>query len=95
MSGYTDQEIAGWNSHRARQRAPYVSADRPTPPYELRRKSRRERTPHNKAIHDFALAMEAAEKPRSILKKRFGYNDKQIGSLTLAYNRRRRAKRPA
>ena len=86
MSKYTRQQVSAWNSHRERQRRPYKKPI----PYELRRASRRERTPHDKAIHDFAIAMEAAEKPRAILKKRFGYNDRQIGSLVLAYNRKRR-----
>lgn len=49
-------------------------------------------TPHNEAIRDFAHAMDAAEKPRAILKKRFGYNDRQIGSLALAYSRRRKGR---
>jgi len=93
MSKYTRQQVAGWNSHREWHRRPYVPASRPTPPpYYLRRASRRERTAHDQAVSDFALAMQAAEKPRAILKKRFGYNDKQIGSLALAFNRRQRRK---
>jgi hypothetical protein len=87
MSIYTRQQIAGFNSHRERHRRPYVPASRPTPP------ARRPLTPHNAAIRDFSIAMDAAEKPRAILKKRFGYNDRQIGTLTLMYRRRMKKRR--
>lgn len=84
-----EAEAAGWNKHRERHRAPVVA---PTP-FALRRASRHEQSPHNTAIRDFALAMMVAEKPRATLKKRFGYNDKQIGSLALAYMQKMRKRR--
>lgn len=43
-------EIAAWNGHRAEHRTPIGQ-----PSYELRRKSRREQTPHNSETWDFVL----------------------------------------
>ena len=77
-------EIAAWNSHRARQRAPIGQ-----PPFELRRKSRREQTPHNAAIVGFTTAINEAEKHRRVLKRRFGYTNSQIGTMAMNYNRRK------
>jgi hypothetical protein len=78
-------EIAAWNSHRSAQRAPIGQ-----PPYELRRKSRREQTPHNAAVAGFAVAIDEAEKHRRTLKRRFGYTDKQIGTMAMIHNSRKR-----
>ena len=77
-------EIAAWNSHRARQRAPIGQ-----PPFALRRKSRREQTPHNAAVAGFSVAINEAEKHRRVLKRRFGYTDPQIGTMAMNYNRRK------
>jgi hypothetical protein len=41
-------------------------------------------TPVVKTIRNFALAMQEAEKHRSILKARYGFDDKQIGTLATA-----------
>ena len=80
MSKYTRQEVAGFNSHRERHRRPYVPASRPTPPVPRGRTF----TPVVKTIRNFALAMQEAEKHRSILKARYGFDDKQIGTLATA-----------
>lgn len=89
-----DAESAGWSKHRTNHQTfndPPTTAPAPViDPFALRRASRRERTPHDAAVRDFALAMQVAEKPRGVLKKRFGYNDKQIGTLALAFLRRLR-----
>ena len=63
---------------------------RDQPPYELRRKSRREQTPHNAAVSGFAEAINVAEKHRRTLKRRFGYSDPQIGTLAINYNMRKK-----
>lgn len=76
-----DAEIRGWNSHRERHRRPIT----PPPPYARRRASRREQTAHNAAIHGFAVAIDAAEKHRRFLKKRFGYTDRQIASMAQSW----------
>ena len=73
-----------WNGHRAGHRVPIGQ-----PPYELRRKSRREQTPHNAAVAGFSDAINVAEKHRRTLKRRFGYDDRQIGTLAVNYNLRK------
>jgi hypothetical protein len=60
------------------------------PPFELRRQSRREQTPHNAAVAGFATAINEAEKHRQILKRRFGYTNPQIGTMAMVYNSRKR-----
>jgi C1A family cysteine protease len=60
------------------------------PPFELRRASRREQTPHNAAVAGFAVAINEAEKHRQTLKRRFGYTDQQIGNMALTYKARKR-----
>jgi hypothetical protein len=82
----TQIEVAAWNSHRERQRRPIGQ-----PPYALRRKSRREQTPHNAAIAGFATAITEAEKHRRTLKRRFGYTDPQIGTMARNYQSRRKS----
>lgn len=72
-------EIAGWNSHRARHRRPLVA-----PVGQLSRRDAIRDTPHNFAVRNFAWAMHQAEKHRTTLKKRFGYNDRQIATLATA-----------
>jgi hypothetical protein len=62
----------------------------PQMPFELRRVSRREQTPHNAAVAGFATAIGEAEKHRRVLKRRFGYTDSQIGTMAMAYNSRKR-----
>ena len=81
-----EAEADAWNRHRDRHRAPVVA---PTP-YELRQKSRREQTPHNAAVAGFSDAINVAEKHRRTLKRRFGYDDRQIGTLAINYNLRKR-----
>jgi hypothetical protein len=78
-----DAEADAWNAHRDRHRAPLVPpvpASRPTPPAPRDRTF----TPVVKTIRNFALAMQEAEKHRSILKARYGFDDKQIGTLATA-----------
>lgn len=92
-----DAESEGWHKHRTAQQTfnapPALTPPAPVDPFALRRASRRERTPHDAAVRDFALAMQVAERPRATLKKRFGYNDRQIGTLALAFLRRLRKQR--
>ena len=82
-------EVAAWNGHRERHRRPIGQ-----PPFELRRKSRREQTPHNAAVAGFATAINEAEKHRRTLKHRFGYNDQQIGTMAIIHNMQARPERP-
>ena len=51
---------------------------------------RKRLTPHNAAVHGFAVAIKEAEKHRRTLKRRFGYNDQQIGTMALIHNSRKR-----
>lgn len=77
MSKFTRQQVAGWNSHRERQRRSYVPASRPTPPVGRAFVM----TPHNEAVRKFASAMKQADVYRNMLRFRFGYSDKQISLL--------------
>lgn len=77
-------EVNAWNSHRERQRRGIGQ------PFAVRRKSRREQTPHNAAIHGFTVAINEAEKHRRVLKRRFGYTDPQIGTMAMIHNARKR-----
>ena len=77
-------EAASWNRHRERHRRPVGQ-----PPFELRRKSRREQSPHNAAIAGFTTAINEAEKHRRVLRRRFGYTDPQIGTMAMNYNSRK------
>jgi len=58
--------------------------------YAKRRKSRRELSAHNAAIAGFTEAINEAEKHRRVLKRRFGYSDRQIGTMAMIYNSRKR-----
>jgi hypothetical protein len=85
----TQDEINGWNAHRERHRAPpskYTS-------FKLRRSSRREKSPHDAAVHGFTVAIHEAEKHRRTLKKRFGYTDQQIGTMAVIHQRQLDRKR--
>lgn len=77
-------EVNAWNSHRERHRRGIGQ------PFAVRRKSRREQTPHNAAVRGFAVAINEAEKHRRVLKRRFGYTDPQIGNMARTYNSRKK-----
>lgn len=75
----TQLEVGGWNRHRANHATPMGQAPDPVPKKE---------TPHNAAVRGFSTAITEAEKHRRKLKRKFGYDDKQIAALSFAYQKR-------
>lgn len=84
-------EVAAWNSHRERHRRPY-SATRfaKAKPVTVAAPPKPRRSPAQEALHNFAHAISAAEVHRKTLKKRFGFDDKQIGMAARTIINRRR-----
>lgn len=74
-------EVGGWNRHRANHQTPIGQAPLRT------------ETPHNAAVREFSTAITAAEKHRRTLKRKFGYDDGQIASLSFGYQRRLTARK--
>jgi len=80
LSPEAQLEINAWNGHRARHRGgPQPVAAR-----------RRLATAAHASIQKFARAMQVADKHRTILKRRYGFDDKQIGTLAVAALKRSR-----
>ena len=72
-------EVTGWNHHRVTHRG-----------YDYPEKKPKRSTPAGQSIEKFSKAIAEADKHRGLLKRRFGFNDSQIGTMAYAALKRRR-----